>query len=686
VTNLIKRLLRAVTSEFKNKTKKIKVNSPLTPIFQRLGSGYYISNNAFLSAAVGSYTSIHDFLKDFRGRETPISFLKQLLNSLELERDTIVRHADKICNHIFDLLGSIEKFLGEKIDWHADFKTGVRWNPKEYYKNVKIVRGDGSDIKVPWELSRFQHLTILGKAYWLTPPSSPPSKGGDRESLQGGEWGSEKYAREFVAQISDWIDSNPVYFGVNWACTMDVAIRAANWITGYYYFKDSLSLADDFLLKFLKSILAHGRFIRNNLEWSEELTSNHYLSNITGLVYLGIMFPEFKEASEWKEFGIKEMVSEIDKQVYEDGVDFESSLSYHRLVLELFFYPALLCKINNIELPEKFWSKLKKMFEFVRYYLKPNGLAPQIGDNDNGRLHIFEEREVNDHSYLLTLGSLLFPSSELRTPNPASKAFKDAGIYIMRDDNVYMIISCGPNGQKGNGGHCHNDKLNFELNVGGEDMIIDPGTFVYTPDPEWRNKFRSTAYHNTIMIDGEEQNRFRIPPRPPFFKGGVEEGLFTMEDDAKARCIKWETTPNYDIFIGEHYGYTRLKEPVIHQREIYFDKKKISWQIKDRLISRAPEHQSTRAPEGEHLIECFFHFSPSVNLKQILNSEFQILGTRDRVTLKLNSSIFNLQSSIQSDWVSPSYGVKIPAPVAVCRMKTKLPLELNFEICLKTHQ
>ena len=250
------------------------------------------------------------------------------------------------------------------LPWHFDFKTGYKWNPRKFYKEIEIPC-DKADIKVPWELSRFQHSVVLGQAYWLTE--------------------DEKYADEFVRQASDWINHNPPKLGVNWTCTMDIAIRAVNWCWGYCFFKDSRAFTDDFLIKFLKSILLHGRHIMANLErgWSG-INSNHYLSDIVGLVYLGLVFSEFKEAKKWREFGIKELVKEMKKQVYPDGVDYEGSVSYHRLVTELFLSATLLCLKNGITFPGWYMERLEKMIEFVMYYTKPNGSSPQIGDNDDG--------------------------------------------------------------------------------------------------------------------------------------------------------------------------------------------------------------------------------------------------------------------------------------------------------------
>ena len=275
-------------------------------------------------------------MQNLRVSEGPSFFIKpsrknEIIQSLKAAfpaaREDIINQAEQIYSHTFDLLGSGKKNVDvsdskrtgyNRIDWHRDFIHDERWDAGIYYTDTRIAKKKyGSDIKVPWELSRCQHFPTLGKAYWLT--------------------NDERYIQEFVDEINDWIDNNLPQHGVNWTCTMDVAIRAVNWIWGYYYFKDSTVLTDDFLLKFLKSLIVHGRHIMGNLEqnlWG--INTNHYLSDIVGLVYLGVMFPEFKEANKWREFGIKELVKEMKVQVYSDGVNYEGSISYHRLVTRSF--------------------------------------------------------------------------------------------------------------------------------------------------------------------------------------------------------------------------------------------------------------------------------------------------------------------------------------------------------------
>jgi len=575
----------------------------------------------------------------------------------------VLENANEIYNHTFDLLGSGKINLGEKINWHCDFKSGYCWNPKTFYLDIKYGDRSGVDVKVPWELSRFQHMPTLGEAYWLT--------------------GDEKYTEEFVAQIEDWIDSNLIGYGVNWTCTMDVAIRACNWILGFCFFRSSKEINDKFLIKFSKSLLLHGKHIEKNLEkgW-RGLTSNHYLSDIVGLVYLGIFFKNTKQGKKWLNFGIQELKKEMEKQVYPDGCDFEASTCYHRLVLELFFFSTLLTVINDERfngenyqrISEKIFGKeyterLYRMFEAVLYLLKPNGKMPQIGDNDNGRLHIFANREILDMRYLLTLGGIFFEEprfkvkefgfseealwmfgkrgyrlwQNLKENNLSkikSKSFPEAGWYVMRDNKDYCIISCGPNGQNRNGGHCHNDKLSFELMINGKDIIVDPGTYIYTPNPILRDKFRSTNYHNTLTIDNKEQNRF------------IKNNIFSLRKDTNCKCLEFGEDKNKMWFNGEHTGYERLKNPIIHHRRIFFSKLDSFLEIQDYFTGKG-RHDS-----------CW-----NLNLKSSL----------DKLGLIIESDNLNFKRTI--GYYSPKYGARkeIRRLIAYSKIKDGDSFKINIK-------
>ncbi|WP_198006666.1 alginate lyase family protein [Psychromonas sp. CNPT3] len=473
----------------------------------------------------------------------------------------VIKSADAVLMHQFYLLGSNLVTLSKKIPWNKDFKSNFVWE-NIFYKDIVLVDlNNSADVKIPWEVSRFQHFFCLGKAYWIT--------------------GDAKYFTEMKFQTSDWIDSNPYCFSVNWTCAMDVGIRAVNWIHAYFHFEEPINQDKKFKDKFNQSLYQHGQFIFRNLENGEKLKNNHYLSNLVGLIYLGLYFCAFKENKEhekWLCFSMKELEKEMFIQNHIDGSNYETSTSYHRLVTELFFFAMLLTEKNKINFTESFRMRLELMHEFLMNITKTNGTSPLIGDVDDGRLLIISDYygwKKNALNNTLGLAGLYFKRKDFsqygsaykeeclwisglvnydqdRTlTNGKSISYPDGGLYFLKNKAIYCAIRCGALSLRGKGGHSHNDQLAIELNILGEDFFIDPGVDVYTADYKSRNKFRSTKMHNTVSIDGDEQNDFD------------EKSLFQMKEQSFAKCLKFNETE----FEGEHYGFYK-KNGVIHNRKI----------------------------------------------------------------------------------------------------------------------
>lgn len=647
--------------------------------FRRLGTPL-LSDPAFLKALSEKYASISEFEKFAAQAGLPNFFIHpqnkgELVGALEKRFPGIkartLSAADKICDKQVRLFGTEHSFQGGRFDWHLDFLSGHRFDPSQYSPNIKpALYPGGFDIKTPWELSRCQHFAWLGQAYWFS--------------------GDEKYAREFAAQVEDWIEHNPYQQGVNWVCTMDIAIRAVNWLWGYAYFSDSPSISPSFRSRFMKSLLLHGRHIYRHPEKSNLFTSNHYISNLVGLVYLGFLLPFFKEAKTWREAGVSELVREMEKQVYPDGVDYEASTCYHRLVSELFLYTALLAARNQRPFPAPFLSRLEKMLEYIQKITKPNGRVPQIGDNDSGRLLRLKtwegaDSEWTDHRGLLALGSMLFeredfaasaggeweeaawffgaaalnfplaePGNAPQGSLPGSAAFPAGGVYIMRDQELYLCVDAGMNGQNGNGGHAHNDLLSFELHARGTDWIVDPGSFVYTLDYDARNQFRSTAFHNTIQIDGQEINRFD------------PADLFRVLDDARIKIRRWQTCEQYDFLDAEHAGYTRLPYPAVHRRQIFFDRRAKTIVLRDLIIGK-----------GRHDIKAFFQVGTAAVDRLPGCSHCIQLSDGSGTNLFLIPLLSEgLEVKVVQGRVSPGYGQAVEGKTIVFEVKKELPAEL----------
>ncbi|MBF8249068.1 MAG: Hepar II III N domain-containing protein, partial [Bacteroidetes bacterium] len=315
------------------------------PRLTRLSDEDFLSRCGFQGSADDFIASFHPKarLRFFFHPRNQKDFFLNLLTRTQNHEDILAESEDVLRNK-FQTLGSAKTSLGESINWHRDFKSGKVW-PLDSGKKLDLLDlGNSSDVKVPWELSRFHQVWWLGKAYWLTR--------------------NEQYPKKFAELVESWIENNPPGKGVNWSVAMEVAIRAANWIAGYYFFCESPSLTPSFWLRFLKSLHVHGNFIENHLEYSWR-TSNHFLSDVVGLIFLGIFFQDAEFGKRWLSWAVPSLQEEMDQEVYPDGVDYEKSTSYQRLVLELFYTAAILCKRNKISLSSSFMQRLQNMFDFV---------------------------------------------------------------------------------------------------------------------------------------------------------------------------------------------------------------------------------------------------------------------------------------------------------------------------------
>ena len=551
-----------------------------------------------------AHMSAAELLTHFRNR-TPIQFLRI---ELPLANDSESREAE----------------------WRRDPLSNYVW-PLEYHRDLNLHRSDGSDVRVVWELNRLGHLLRLNDA------------------------------TELLNQLRSWSDQNPYGRGPNWTCAMEVALRAMNVLVAFERFRTSPQLDPDSLQFVLKLLQQHGRYIQDNLEFSYIATSNHYLSDVTGLLWLGVMLPELREANEWREFGLTELLREMDKQILPDGTDFESSTGYHRFVLELFLYSFTLCRDNKIEIPAKYWRKLHQMLEFVKAYLRPDGLAPLIGDTDGSQVLPFHEHHADDHAYVLDIGAEVFNDSDLKLPQETSKAFPDAGIYIMRHRDCYLCLNASGAGIHGRGSHGHNDALSVEVSARGRAFIVDPGTYVYTANLEMRHAFRSTAYHSTVKIDGEEQNT--TDRNTPFVIG----------NEAQPRVLEWQSNENYDKVVAEHYGYRRLNSPITHRRTVTFNKRECSWLIEDEFTG-----------DGEHEFEVYFHFASGLELL-VRGAEIEAWDRSAGVGMVVASLSFDQSPAFDksplfvNQHVSRDYG-EIRDSVSACWRVSGRPGKLSWKI------
>ena len=609
----------------------------------------------------GEKLSFDEWLK--RRRETKRQYVETTLACVDVLRErepdavkATIAAAEEFLAHKFDLLGSgpfvpadpdrpaLDGY--QPIDWYLDPVRQLRFPRGIPHKRWKLfeMRPGNADVKYPWELSRSQHWITLAQAWQLTR--------------------DERFAREIANELKDFIEANPVGVGINWTCTMDVAIRAANWCLALSILQDCPCLDNPFWRRAYEVLCDHATFIFANLENHYEVTSNHYLSNVVGLHVLASEFIDLEAGRAWDRWAREALETEIKVQVHDEGTDFESAVPYHRLVTELFMASACLARHQGRPLSRDYEAKLARMVEFMFAVTRPDGRIPVIGDADDGRFHIMSHLggwDRQDVRHLFAPAALLLRHPEWlshagpaaaweatwwgfdvaaldhasdRLPLPSvAKLFPEFGLAVARRGGHYVVVTNGAVGTKGFGNHKHNELLSFEYHCDGAPVIVDPGSFCYTSDFAARNLFRGTAYHNTVVVDGIEQNE--INP----------EWIFRMFEKANPEHLAFAEDGDWVEYRGRHHGYERLDRPVTHERSLRLNRESGLLLLEDRI-----------GGAGEHDLRWHFHLAPGVGGKLNSAGIFGLSTAQGPMLLAIEPIVPGV---VEDSWYSPSYGIRL---------------------------
>jgi len=418
--------------------------------------------------------------------------------------------------------------LRECSGWHRDpLAPGVEYDPRMPGAEIDLFR-PGADAKVMWEIGRLPQLWRFAQARWLT--------------------GDPKWTQAWTHTVSEFRLANLPGRGVQWACAMEVSLRAINIAL-------TCALVEAERSDVAEMLDEHCAYVATHLEDTGAVRTNHYAGDLAGIVVAGAMFPELRG---WYERFATRLWREIPRQCRRDGTHFESSTGYQRLCCEMFLAPVIAALAADLPVPAPVEIAVHGLFRSLSAVLDARGFMPQIGDLDSCRALPLCTREALDASFvqradapewLWLAGDRGLPELAAATP-AASVLLPDAGIAALRAGGDWLCLAAGPNGQGGTGGHAHNDKNSIELAFDGVPLICDRGTYVYARDPAERDARRSTAAHSTVQVDGLEQNRI-VPGR-----------LFALPDTARAAVKCVERRDGFEIAVGEHRGFDGL----VHRR------------------------------------------------------------------------------------------------------------------------
>jgi hypothetical protein len=459
-----------------------------------------------------------------------------------------------------------------------------------------------------------------------------------------------------------------------------------------HFLLGSRALTDARFAQMTAALAAHAEYIANNL--STYFSPNtHLLGEGFALFAIGTMLPELSGSTAWRDTGRAILLEQIEKQVRADGSHVEQSSYYHRYATDFFLCAALLADRNGCAFPPGYHERLARMCEFLQHTAWPSGAHPMTGDADGGRLLALERHEPgvtnNDHRAALSTAAVYFRRGDFKmaagafheetlwllgaeaadefaklkpaAPQATSRTFHDAGMAVQRDEwsrhARVLLFDAGPQGL-GACAHGHADALQVLCAADGVEWLVDPNTFVYTSSRAWRDFFRGTRAHNTLVVDGGDQ------AEPVDFFKWREIPAVQLELAA--------TLPRLDVAIGSHSGYARLPEPATHRRAVLFIKPDY-WIVSDEV-----------AGAGTHSLEFFFHFAPGVKLE---SAHGAWLASKSGARFLLvppagvSISIAKGDESPMQGWVSYDYGHKEPAQVLVARADATLPARFHWLLC-----
>lgn len=557
------------------------------------------------------------------------------------KHDAVIAAAEGIAAGRFTALGVSLVEPAGTFHWHRDYTSGRLW-PYTPHDTIRFIGDDGSDVKYPWELNRMYQLGWLGLAWRAT--------------------GERRWVDAFRRLVDDWREWNEPWRGVNWAMPMEVGIRAVWLVLAAGLFADATELDPDWWMRYEQLVWAHGRYLASNFEYFANLT-NHYVANCLGLLAVGSIMPQESAEHMWFDEGRHRLLRELERQVHPDGVHYELSIGYHRLVLEMMLLGAHFAERGGTPFDDSALKHLERMAEFVHDYTPGHGSAPQLGDSDDGLiLRLEPERDLYDHRDTLSLAGALLGRDDLlahsgeeslaalllapgksasHTPPSAleSRLYRNGGFAVLRSDALHVLADVGEIGLHGN-----NDTLAFTLSSHRTAWIVDPGTYCYTRDPDLRNLLRSTARHNAPAVDGAETAPF--------------SGLWRVRYDRTGTTVDlW--SPESGTLAAHHNAYSDRGMEV-----------KRRWQLAGETL----EVHDTLSGSGTHSWSCCFTVPEEIEVVRCDERSVELRGDGETMVMECSHSL-----EIEAGWYSTGYGVARSATLLrTGSASVGLPVEVSY--------
>lgn len=585
--------------------------------------------------------------------------------SRSISKDRYLVAADQILAGKQSIFALVDVDTGFPPRWNRDYRTGTEaplvFGKALDYRNEGLV----GDIKYLWEPNRHLQLVTLAQAYFLSNDSS--------------------YLDGLSRCLFSWFEQCPYGKGPNWVSALELAIRLINWSIAWNLIGGLSSpifegeRGQELKRVWVNGIYQHAHFIRGYFSRYSS-ANNHLIGEAAGLLVASTTWPYWKVCRQWRSTAMTILEEEVVKQITADGVDREQTTSYQQFVFEFLLVSGLSARRAGSDFSSTYWQRLERMAEFILAIRDCGGNVPMIGDADDGYVTRLDPApQFEPFRSVLGTAAILFDRADFRRAagtvddrnlwlfgemgrqkfddmaqsdahDRVPRAFFEAGYFVLvhrerSPDEIKIVIDAGPLGYSAIAAHGHADALAFTLSIGGHEILIDPGTYAYHTQKKWRDYFRGTSAHNTVRIDREDQS--------------IIGGNFMWMRHARARCLKFTSTEDDEMFDGIHDGFLRLRDPVSHRRSLVLDKRNLEIEIVDTLECKK-----------NHFVEQFWHFAEDVDVT--VNAR-RVVARRGNRAIKFHFSdtMTDIETvrgneTIPLGWVSRRFDVKHPTTTLIC--------------------
>jgi hypothetical protein len=580
------------------------------------------------------------------------------------------------------LFGHTFYAVGRGPVWNRCPLTGVTAPPWPSHALSLTDRDLVGDIKFVWELNRHLHWVALAQAHALT---------GDPEALA-----------VLSEQLDSWLQQCPPETGPNWTSSLEFALRLINWSVVWQLIDGERSsmfagaAGQDLLQRWMHSVQHHVLGIAEHFS-RHSSANNHLIGELAGVFVAANTWPCWPRVRELGARARAELEREILVQTAEDGVNLEQAFEYIVFVFDFFAVIERSAAAQGRPMSAAYMDRMAAMCCFVRSLMDADAHVPQIGDADGAQvLRLHPDGSHAAFAAMLHKGSCLFDrldwlaglgdtgAAEARwlyaaqngaaalTERRPGLSFPQGGYQLFESEpgslrEIKGLVDVGPLGYLGIAAHGHADALQLCLSVGGQALLVDPGTYSYRAEREWRDYFRGTSAHNTVCVDGLDQS--------------LSAGRFMWVRHAKAQLLRVQRTEDGGLELeASHDGYRRLPRPVTHRRTVRFEPRRARLEVGDALQS-----------SGEHTLDWHWHIGPGWAVTARTDG-FLLRGKAATVRVRIGSSHPGVASVHQGEltpplgWYSEAYSHKQETPVLRwrvqadrCEVLTRFDIEFDAQ-------